>query len=455
MTVGVQVGYTECGTIRAGSEDDLRPRARNNERSEAEVGRLDVTQVFGRLNSPDGYDIRDFLGRSVVEFSWTDLATDDDARALAGVTGLDDSRLPVCVLPGGRRIESATVRSIAGHLGWLAAPSATTYDVSIYGAGPAGLSAAVYAASEGLSTVLLERQAVGGQAGTSSLIENYLGFPGGISGAHLAERARQQAIAFGAEILLLQEGVKARFGDSGIIVDLAGGGTMAARANICATGVEYNRLNLPGEDRLAGAGLFYGAGASEAPLCSGDDVYVLGGGNSAGQAVMHMAAYARTVTLLMRADKPAASMSAYLLNRLRTIPNVVIRTRSTVTKLEGDQYLTGFHLRTDNEPEIRIDTTRLFVLIGGRPNTEWANETGIVRDANNYLLTGPDLLVNGRPPAQWPLDRQPYHLETSVPGSFAVGDVRHGSIKRVASAVGEGAMAVSLVHRYLQETGQS
>ncbi|ORA37247.1 NAD(P)/FAD-dependent oxidoreductase [Mycobacterium aquaticum] len=418
-------------------------------------GGLDVIQVFGRPNSPDGYDIRDFLGRSVVEFTWTDLISDDDARARAGVMGLDDPRLPVCVLPDGLRIESATVRNIAGHLGWLTAPSATTYDVSIYGAGPAGLSAAVYAASEGLSTVLLERQAVGGQAGTSSLIENYLGFPGGISGAHLAERARQQAVAFGAEILLLQEGVKATFRDGGIVVDLAGGGTMAARTNICATGVEYNRLNLAGEDRLAGAGLYYGAGAAEAPLCSGEDVYVLGGGNSAGQAALHMAAYARTVTVMMRAARPAASMSAYLLDRLTATPNVVIRVRSTVTKLEGDEYLTGFRVRTENDDEVGIETTRLFVLIGGRPNTEWANDTGIIRDANDYLLTGPDLLVNGRPPAHWPLDRQPYHLETSVPGSFAVGDVRHGSIKRVASAVGEGAMAVSLVHRYLEETGQS
>jgi len=413
---------------------------------------LDEVQVFGRQNSPVGYDIRDFLGRSVVDFTWTDLVTDVDARSLAGVDGLDDPRLPVCVLPGGERVESATVRTIAARLGWLSEPSVAEYDLSIYGAGPAGLSAAVYAASEGLRTVLLERQAVGGQAGTSSLIENYLGFPGGISGARLAERARQQAIAFGAELLLLQEGMNATFRDGRIVVDLAGGATMTARTNICATGVEYNRLNLPGEDRLTGAGLYYGAAATEASMCSDDDVYVLGGGNSAGQAVMHLAAYARTVTLLIRSDKPAASMSAYLLDRLTATPNVTIRTRSNITELHGDDHLAGFVLAGDRGEGTAIAAGRLFVLIGGRPNTEWANDTGILRDPSNYLLTGPDLLVAGSPPAHWPLERQPYHLETSVPGSFAAGDVRHGSIKRVASAVGEGAMAVTLVHRYLQET---
>jgi len=386
----------------------------------------------------------------VVQFLWTDLDTDEQARQLAGVDGLDDPRLPVCVLPGGQRIESATVRSIADRLGWLSAPTAAEYDVSIYGAGPAGLSAAVYAASEGLHTVLLERHAVGGQAGTSSLIENYLGFPGGISGARLAERARQQAVAFGAEILLLQEGINATFRDGRIVVDLAAGGTLTARANICATGVEYNRLNLPGED--TGAGLYYGAGASEAPRCADEHVYVLGGGNSAGQAVMHLADYARTVTLLMRGDQPAASMSAYLLTRLKDTPNVQIRTRSTITALHGDQHLTGFTLHDADSTDAPVEASRLFVLIGGRPNTEWANDTGILRDPTNYLLTGPDLLTDGKPPAHWPLHRQPYHLETAVPGSFAAGDVRHGSIKRVASAVGEGAMAVTLVHRYLEET---
>lgn len=413
---------------------------------------MDEVRVFGRAAIAAGYEIRDFLGRSVVEFTWVELSDDGAARELAGVDSLDDPRLPVCVLPGGERIEAASPRSIAGRLGWLSAPSAAEYDVSIYGAGPAGLSAAVYAASEGLRCVLLERQAVGGQAGTSSLIENYLGFPGGISGARLAERARQQAVSFGAEILLLQEGVKAVFRDGRIVVDLAGGGTMTARANICTTGIEWRRLDLPGEDRLVGAGLYYGASVTEAPMCSGQDVYVVGGGNSAGQAVMHLAGYARSVVLLIRGEQPAASMSAYLLDRLVATPNVHIRTGTRVTGVAGIDRLEGLTLTGPDGPQ-DVQTDRLFVLIGGRPHTEWAKDTAIVRDPGGYLVTGPDLLQDGRPPACWPLQRHPYYLETSVPGSFAAGDVRHGSVKRIASGVGEGAMAVQLVHRYLQETG--
>jgi thioredoxin reductase (NADPH) len=310
----------------------------------------------------------------------------------------------------------------------------------------------VYAASEGLRVVLLEREAVGGQAGTSSLIENYMGFPGGISGAHLAERARQQAVAFGAEILLMREGIKAEFREGKIFVDLADGGKMVARANICATGVEYRRLGLPGEDRLIGAGLYYGAGASEAPMCANEDVFVVGGGNSAGQAAMHLSEYAHRVTLLVRGERPAASMSDYLLRRLRSTPNVEIRTHKSVVALEGEDLLEAITIRDAGDgSEERVETGRLFVLIGGRPHTEWARDTDIIRDEAGYLVTGPGLLEHGRPPAVWPLERQPYFLETSVPGSFAAGDVRHGSVKRVASAVGEGAMAVQFVHRHLEE----
>lgn len=422
------------------------------ERSKGAPDHLNRIRVYGRGASPEGYEIRDFLSRSVVEFKWVELAEDAQLHHQFGSDRLEDYRLPVCEFPDGEIIEAATVRRIAAKLGWITEPKAAEYDVSIYGAGPAGLSAAVYAASEGLRTVLLEREAVGGQAGTSSLIENYLGFPGGVSGAHLAERARQQAVAFGAEILLLREGIKAEFHEGKIHVDLADGGEMIARTNICATGVEYRRLGLPGEERLIGAGVYYGAAASEGPMCAGEDVYVVGGGNSAGQAIMHLSEHARRVTMLLRGDKLAASMSQYLLDRLQEAPNVEIQSHTSVAAVQGEDRLESITLRdTQDESERRIETGRLFVLIGGRPHTEWAKDTAIVRDQAGYLVTGPDLLDHGKPPAEWPLERPPYFLETSVPGSFAAGDVRHGSVKRVASAVGEGAMALHFVHRYLSE----
>jgi len=257
-------------------------------------------RLFGSQNQAQGYALRDFLSRSVVEFDWVELTSDADARDQVGVSGLDDPRLPVCLLPDGSRVETATVERVAARLGWITTPRDREYDVSIYGAGPAGLSAAVYAASEGLSTILVEREAVGDQAGTSSLIENFLGFPGGIGGADLAERARQQAVSFGAEILLIREGVKADFRGGLIRVDLADGTQLRARANVCTTGVEYRRLGVPGEDRYAGADLYYGAALSEASLCADQHVLVVGGGNSAGQAAMHLSTCARDVTLLVR-----------------------------------------------------------------------------------------------------------------------------------------------------------
>ena len=410
-----------------------------------------TVRLYGRAESAEAYAIRDFLKRSVVDFDWTELRTDEQARREAGVDALDDPRLPVCILPSGDRLFAPSVRSVADRLGWVTRSRHDEYDVSIYGAGPAGLSAAVYAASEGLRTVLIERHAVGGQAGSSSKIENYLGFPGGISGADLAERARQQAVDFGADILLMREGVNAEFHDGKIVVDLSEGVQMVARTNICATGVEYRRLGLPDEERFLGAGLYYGTGVSESAMCLGEHVYVVGGGNSAGQAVMDLSAHARCVTMLIRAESPAASLSAYLLDRIRAAPNVEVRTCTEVAAVDGDGALAAITLR-DNATgrEERADTSRLFVLIGGHPNTEWAEGTGIVRDPAGYLVTGPDLLTNGRSPDVWPLDRLPYHLETSVPGSFAAGDVRHGSVKRVASAVGEGAMAVQFVHEHLK-----
>lgn len=412
-----------------------------------------IVRLLGHRDSAEAWEIRDFLKRSVVEFDWVELTGDEDCQNALGLPSLASVRLPVVELPDGEHLFGPSLREVAGRLGFVARPKLREYDVSIYGAGPAGLSAAVYAASEGLTTVLIERSAVGGQAGTTSLIENYMGFPQGINGANLAERARQQAVKFGVELLMMQEGVKSEFHDNRIWTDLANGGRMVARANICATGVEWRRLDLPNEDRLLGSGLYYGAGASEAPLCSGEDVFVVGGGNSAGQAVMHLSVHARSVTMLVRDKALAASMSQYLSERILSGKNVQVRYDVEITGLEGENALERIEITTRGTKETEwVATPRLFVAIGGVPNTDWAVDTAIIRDPGGYLITGPDLLKEGRPPSCWEIDRAPYYLETAVPGSFAAGDVRHRSIKRVATAAGEGAMAIAFVHRYLEET---
>jgi thioredoxin reductase (NADPH) len=410
-------------------------------------------RLYGQPNSAQAYAIRDFLNRSVVEFDWVELTCDEDCYRELGLPSLNDIRLPVIELPDGTQMFAPTIREIAQCLGWVTQPRFKEYDLSIYGAGPAGLSAAVYAASEGLRTVLIERHAVGGQAGTSSLIENYMGFPQGIGGAELTERARQQAVKFGVELLLMQEGILAEFKNNRIYVDMADGSKMIARANICATGVEYRRLNLPNEDQFLNVGVFYGAGASEAPMCQDEHIFVVGGGNSAGQAVMHFSRYAKKVTMLVRSHSLATSLSQYLINRITQTSNIEVLFHAQVTGLDGDETLRQIEITNHNDGSMqKIDTRRLFICIGGVPNTEWAKDTNIIRDPAGYLITGSDLLKNSRPPECWTLERDPFFLETSVPGSFAAGDVRHGSVKRVASAVGEGAMAVTFVHKYLELT---
>lgn len=410
-------------------------------------------RVIGRAGSAMAYKIRDYLQRSDVPFVWVELENDQQARREAGVNDLHDARLPVCVFPDGTRMECPTIRQITEKLGWFRSPSLSEYDLAIYGAGPAGLSAAVYGASEGLKTVVIERSAVGGQAGTTSKIENYLGFPKGIAGADLAERAREQACRFGAEFLLSREGVSAQFLPGKTVGYLADGTKIIARSTICATGVQYRRLNLPNEQKFFGAGLYYGAGVSETALSDNDEVIVVGGGNSAGQAAMNFSGSAKTVTVVIRGDSLKSTLSHYLIDRINAASNVKVLCNTEVAELHGDPMLQSVTLTNNKTGEKQnLSTKGLFICIGGVPQTDWAAQVGIMRDEAGYLVTGPDMLKEGHLPESWLLDRQPYYLETNIPGMFAAGDVRHGAVKRCASAVGEGAMAVTLVLRYLVDS---
>lgn len=407
------------------------------------------TKVIGIPGCSAAYSIRDFLQRSDVPFDWIVLKDDGEARAM-GVDGLGDARLPLTIFPDGTRLERPTIRQITEKLGWFHDPSRSEYDLAIYGGGPAGLSAALYGASEGLKTVLIEKNAIGGQAGSSSKIENYLGFPGGISGAELADRAREQAYKFGAEILIAREGIGGDFRTGKGVGTLADGTKIISRATICATGIHYRKLGLANEEQFSGQGVYYGAGSSEAKLCEDEQVVIVGGGNSAGQAAMHFSAYASQVTIVVRGSALKDTLSQYLVDRVSSEPNISVTTNSAVMALEGTRVLEGITLRnlkTNSDEKIR--TKWLFLCIGGEPRTEWASEAGIARDPEGYLVTGPDLPPYLKEKVSWPLNRPPYFLETNVPGVFAAGDVRHGSIKRCASAVGEGAMAVAFVHRYL------
>jgi thioredoxin reductase (NADPH) len=408
-----------------------------------------TTQIVGHRWSARSHEVRDFLARNSVSYRWL-TADQPEGRRLLEAAGLDEGGIPLVVTPDGDSLVDPSVEELAARVGLSTTPATDFYDTVIVGGGPAGLGAAVYAASEGLRTVLIEREATGGQAGQSTRIENYLGFPDGVSGVQLTDRARRQATRFGAELLTAAAVTGLSVRGSSRVVGFADGGEVAAHTVVLATGVAYATLDVPGTRELTGRGIFYGSAATEAPACADEDVYVVGGANSAGQAAVYLSRHARRVTMVVRADGLERSMSQYLVRQIRDTANIEVRRNTVVAGASGAEHLERLRLCDTGTGAVEeVPAAFLFVFIGAAPCTEWLD--GVVqRDRRGFVLTGPDLLVDGKPPRGWPLDRDPYYLEGSVPGVFAAGDARANSVKRVASAVGEGAMAIQLVHRYLE-----
>ncbi|MEV6166786.1 FAD-dependent oxidoreductase [Streptomyces sp. NPDC051954] len=409
------------------------------------------TKVVGHRWSARSSDVREFLARNQVPYRWYSAEEPEGGRLLAAA-GQDGQRLPVVITSDGTLLVEPDAPELAAHVGLATTPTADFYDLVVIGGGPAGLGAAVYGASEGLRTVLVERSATGGQAGQSSRIENYLGFPDGVSGAQLTDRARRQATKFGAEILTAREVTGLEINGAARVVRFSDGSAVAAHSVILATGVSYRQLQAPGTTDLTGCGVFYGSALTEAASCQGHDVYIVGGANSAGQAAMYLARGAKSVTLLVRGADLSASMSHYLSRQIDEVPNISVRTRTVVESAHGSDHLEQLTLRDMESGRTELVGAQwLFVFIGAAPLTGWLDGT-VLRDEHGFILAGPDLTPDGRPPADWALDRPPYHLETNIPGVFVAGDARAESAKRVASAVGEGAMAVMLVHRYLEQS---
>jgi thioredoxin reductase (NADPH) len=400
-------------------------------------------RVIGQRFSKEFYDLRDFLARNRIPARWLDVERDGEARELLTVTGVDAGRLPVALLEDGSVLERPTVLELAERLGVAVRPAQDHYDLVIVGGGPAGLAAAVYGASEGLRTVMVEREAPGGQAGQSSRIENYLGFPTGLSGTDLARRATDQARRLGAELLTVQDAASLQVEGSGRVVRLTGGGSLSANCVLIASGVSYRQHAAPGFEELTGQGIYYGAALTEARACQDQHVVVIGGANSAGQAAVFFSHYAGRVTMLVRAGGLEASMSHYLIEQIASLGNVEVRTGTVAVAAEGDGHLERLRIRGPDGTETGEEVDACFVFIGALPRTDWL-EGVVARDERGFILAGPDAQNAG-----WPLKRDPYLLETTVPGVFVAGDVRARSIKRVASAVGEGSMAVSLIHEYL------
>lgn len=406
-------------------------------------------RVVGNRWSSHSHQVKDFLARNQVPYQWFDIELEAEAKQLVDLAEEDcHQTLPLVLFPDGTRLVQPTNSQIAEKIGLRTQAERPFYDLAIIGGGPSGLAAAVYGASEGLDTVMIEREAPGGQAGSSSRIENYLGFPVGLSGADLARRAVTQARRFGVEIVT-QEVKGVRLQDSYRIVQLADGSEISCHALLIATGVSYRRLNLPGADQLTGAGIYYGAAMTEALACSGEDVYLVGGANSAGQAAMYFSKYARKVFMLVRGESLTKSMSQYLIDQIAATENIQVCTGCSVVEVKGNENLEAITIANSNTgTKDTVPAKSLFIFIGASPATDWL-DGAVERDAQGFILTGSDLIRDSKRPKGWNLDRDPFLLETNVPGIFAAGDVRFGSVKRVASGVGEGAIAVQFVHRYL------
>jgi thioredoxin reductase (NADPH) len=401
-------------------------------------------RVIGHRFSRDTHELRDFLARNRVPARWLDVERDAEARELLTVAGVEEDRLPVTLLEDGTVLERPSVLELAERIGVAGQPAADHYDLVIVGGGPAGLAAAVYGASEGLRTVLVEREAPGGQAGQSSRIENYLGFPAGLSGSDLARRATDQARRLGAELLSVNDAVALRVEGAGRFVELTGGSELSANCVLVASGVSYRMMPAPGFSELTGAGVYYGAALTEARSCADQHVVVIGGANSAGQAAVYFSGYAKRVSMLVRGESLAKSMSHYLIEQIAALENVEVRTGTEAIAAHGkDGRLASIDIRKADGTVSNEEVDACFIFIGAAPRTDWLDGV-LARDKAGFILAGPDVRDHG-----WPLAREPYPLETSVPGVFVAGDVRSRSIKRVASAVGEGSMAVSLIHEYL------
>jgi thioredoxin reductase (NADPH) len=403
-------------------------------------------RIIGHRFSKESHDLRDFLARNRVPARWLDVERDGEARELLQVTGIGADRLPVALLEDGSVLERPSILELAERLGVSSQPAQDHYDLVIVGGGPAGLAAAVYGASEGLRTVMVEREAPGGQAGQSSRIENYLGFPVGLSGSDLARRGTDQARRLGAEMLTIQDAVGLRAEGAGRFVELSGGGTLSTNCVLVASGVSYRQLDTPGFAEFSGSGIYYGAAVTEARSCEDQHVVIIGGANSAGQAAVYFSKYAGRVTMLVRGSGLAASMSHYLVEQIAALAKVDVRTQTVAVAAEGENgRLRALRVRGPDGAESELEIDACFVFIGATPRTDWL-EGVVKRDERGFVLAGRDVQDDG-----WPLNRDPYVLETSVPGVFVAGDVRARSIKRVASAVGEGSMAVSLIHQYLAD----
>ena len=407
-------------------------------------------RVAGTQWSATSHAVKDFLSRNQIPYQWQEIENDPQVRQLVEEVNQGRPQLPVVFFPDGSTLIQPSLGDLADKIGLQTHPTQPFYDLAIIGAGPAGLAAAVYGASEGLKTVMIEKEAAGGQAGTSSRIENYLGFPNGLSGADLSRRAVTQALRFGVEIINAQEVNSIRLNDAYRYIQFSSGGEISCHALLIATGVSVRHLEAPGIEKLTGAGVYYGAALTEAAFYRGQDVFIVGGANSAGQAAVFFSGYARTVTILVRGDSLKPAMSQYLVDQIQAIPNIKILANAEVQEVSGEDKLQSIwvkHRETDNATE--YPASAMFIFIGAVPHTDIVSSL-VDRDPAGFILTGPDLFKDGQWTKSWTLQRNPYLLETSTPGIFAAGDVRHGSIKRVASAVGEGAVSVALVHQYLK-----